>query len=68
MLFESNRGSCGFYISLKSQSIKDAAVSLMVATGQEMVGGKKFFKVREKSANFTLSQEKVKGLKEVREK
>ena len=34
---ESNRGSCGFYISLKSHSIKDPAVSLMVAIGQEMV-------------------------------
>jgi len=31
----------------------------MVATGQEMVWEKKFFKVREKSGNLILSQEKL---------
>ena len=41
--------------------------SYMVATGQEMVR-KKFFKVREKSGNFTPSQGKFKSLREVREK
>ena len=40
----------------------------MVVTGQEIVRGKKFFKVREKSGNFTSSQGKVTSLKEVREK
>jgi len=40
----------------------------MVATGQEIVRGKKFFKVREKSGNFTLSQRKFTSLKKVREK
>ena len=30
--------------------------------------GKKFFKVREKSGNFTLSQGKLTSLKEVRKK
>jgi len=33
-------------------------MSNMVATGQEMVRGKTFFKVREKSGNFTSSQRK----------
>ena len=42
--------------------------SCMVATGQEMVRGKNFFKVGEKSGNFTSSQGKFKSLKEVREK
>ena len=38
----------------------------MVATGQEMVRGKKkFFGVREKSGNFTSSQGKLKSLKKV---
>ena len=40
----------------------------MVATGQEIVREKKFFKVREKSGNFTSSQGKFKSWKEVREK
>ena len=44
-------------------------VSDMVATGQEIVREKKkFFKVREKSGNFTLSQGKFTSLKKVREK
>ena len=37
----------------------------MVVTGQEIVRGKKFFKVREKSGNFTSSQGKVTSLKEL---
>ena len=40
----------------------------MVATGQEIAKEKKFFKVREKSGNFTLSQGKFTSLKKVREK
>ena len=40
----------------------------MVATGQEIFREKKFFKVREKSGNFTLSQGKFTSLKKVREK
>ena len=40
----------------------------MVATGQEMIKEKKFFKVREKSVNFTSSQGRLKSLDEVREK
>ena len=41
----------------------------MVATGQEIVREKKkFFKIREKSGNFTLSQGKFTSLKKVREK
>ena len=40
----------------------------MVATGQEMVRGKIFFKVGEKSGNLTSSQGKFKSSKEVREK
>ena len=42
--------------------------SCMVATGQEMVRGKNFFKVGEKSGNLTSSQGKFKSSKEVREK
>ena len=38
----------------------------MVATGQEMIREKIFFKVRENSGNFTSSQGKLKSLKEVR--
>ena len=38
------------------------------ATGQEMVREKKFFKIREKSGNFTLSQGKVKCVIEFGEK
>ena len=40
----------------------------MVATGQELFMGKIIFKVRGKSGNFSLSQGKVKSLKEVRKK
>ena len=42
----------------------------MVATGQEIVREKKFFKVREKSGNFTSSErsEDEERKKEVREK
>jgi len=40
----------------------------MVATGQEMVGEKNFFTVREKSGNFTSSQGKFKSLKNFRVK
>lgn len=40
----------------------------MVASGQEMVRGKKFFKVGETSRNFLFSQGKFKSLTEVREK
>ena len=40
----------------------------MVATGQEMFRGKILFKVGEKSGNSSLSQGKVKSLKEVRKK
>ena len=36
-------------------------MSNMVATGQEMVRGKNFFEVREKSGNFTSSQGKFYG-------
>jgi len=40
--------------------IEGSANELSVATGQEMVRGKnKLFKVREKSGNFILSQEKL---------
>ena len=46
----------------------DYMIHDMVATGQEIVRGKKFFKVREKSGNFTLSQGKFTSLKKVREK
>ena len=35
------------------------AALIRVATGQEMVRGKKFSKVREKSGNFILSQRKL---------
>ena len=38
----------------------------MVATGQEMIREKIFFKIRENSGNFTSSQGKLKSLKEVR--
>ena len=37
--------------------------TVMVATGQEMVRGKKFFKVREMSGNFILGQGKLEILK-----
>ena len=40
----------------------------MVATGEEIVRQKKFFKFREQSGNFTSSQGKFKSWKEVREK
>jgi len=40
----------------------------MVAKGQEMVMENNFFKVRERSGDFTSSQGKFKSLKEVREK
>ena len=40
----------------------------MVATGQEMVRGKKFFKVREMSGNFILGQGKLAFWRKVREK
>ena len=40
----------------------------MVATGQEMFRGKILFKVGGKSGNSSLSEGKVKSLKEVRKK
>ena len=40
----------------------------MVVTGQEMFRGKILFKVGGKSGNFSVSQGKVKSLKEVRKK
>ena len=53
----------------RANSLESTKISLcMVATGQEIVREKKFFKVREKSGNFTLSQEKFTSLKKVREK
>ena len=57
------------YLVLAIDFFDECGVESMVATGQEIVREKKkFFKVREKSGNFTLSQGKFTSLKKVREK
>ena len=48
--------------------MKSMLTFAMVATGQEMIKEKKFFKVREKFVNFTSSQGRLKSFEEVREK
>ena len=48
--------------------MKSMLTFAMVATGQEMIKEKKFFKVREKTVNFTSSQGRLKSFEEVRDK